>query len=226
MTDLYEPSMSENGLRVQLISHGPVEIFADAALIHRMVANLLDNERQAPAGRLHPHHRIAGRGMTQPGSSLRQWPRVRYRRTAHLFERRVKGRDSNGHGWASPSWNAVAPRPWRNVTASNRGSRGARHRGQPSLAEGSTLPRQLRRSLLQADFRGRSRFSAAKQEGRCEQSSNCPGRCSPTAARQRFHQRFMRSSCSSIDSTSLNCVRQRSRLLTRRCTLKYVSPAR
>ena len=44
MTDLYEPSMSEKGLRIDFRSAGPVEISADAALIHRMITNLFDNE--------------------------------------------------------------------------------------------------------------------------------------------------------------------------------------
>jgi len=44
MMDLYEPCMSESGVRMQLRSGGAVKVFADAALVHRAVANLLDNE--------------------------------------------------------------------------------------------------------------------------------------------------------------------------------------
>jgi signal transduction histidine kinase len=44
MIDLYEPSMSERGLIIRLRSTGAVEISADAALLHRMIANLFDNE--------------------------------------------------------------------------------------------------------------------------------------------------------------------------------------
>ena len=44
MIDLYEPSMSEKGLQIRLQSSGPLKIEADAALIHRMIANLFDNE--------------------------------------------------------------------------------------------------------------------------------------------------------------------------------------
>src|SRR5580658_5056592 len=44
MIDLYEPSMSEKGLRVNLCSAGWLEVSADAALLHRMIANLFDNE--------------------------------------------------------------------------------------------------------------------------------------------------------------------------------------
>src|SRR5271165_4749821 len=44
MIDLYEPSMSEKGLRVNLCSAGWLKVSADAALLHRMIANLFDNE--------------------------------------------------------------------------------------------------------------------------------------------------------------------------------------
>src|SRR5271156_3425064 len=44
MVELYEPSMSEKGLRVSLCSAGSLEVSADAALLHRMIANLFDNE--------------------------------------------------------------------------------------------------------------------------------------------------------------------------------------
>ena len=44
MIDLYEPSMSEKGLTIRLRSAGALTIDADAALIHRMIANLFDNE--------------------------------------------------------------------------------------------------------------------------------------------------------------------------------------
>lgn len=44
MVDLDEPCMSDKGLKLQIRSPGPVKINADAALLHRVIANLLDNE--------------------------------------------------------------------------------------------------------------------------------------------------------------------------------------
>ena len=44
MVDLYEPSMSDQGLAVQIRSAGAVKVLADPALLHRVIANLLDNE--------------------------------------------------------------------------------------------------------------------------------------------------------------------------------------
>jgi signal transduction histidine kinase len=44
MVDFYEPSMTEKDIRVRLSSSGQIFIFADAALLHRTISNLLDNE--------------------------------------------------------------------------------------------------------------------------------------------------------------------------------------
>ena len=43
MVDLYEPSLTERGLNVLVRSPAALIVFADAALLHRMLANLLDN---------------------------------------------------------------------------------------------------------------------------------------------------------------------------------------
>ena len=40
MIDLYEPSMNDKGLGVQIRSAGSVKVFADPALLHRVIANL------------------------------------------------------------------------------------------------------------------------------------------------------------------------------------------
>jgi signal transduction histidine kinase len=125
MIDLYEPSMSEKDLRVDMHSSGPVKIFADAALLHRMVANLLDNELK---------HLRTGCALTidlrgeedtarlvlednGPGFDSEVLP--------HLFERRVKGKDSNGHGLGLAFIDAVARAHGGTATASNRKGGGA-----------------------------------------------------------------------------------------------------
>lgn len=43
MMDLYEPSMTERGVRIRLRNENGVTVFGDEGLIHRMIANLLDN---------------------------------------------------------------------------------------------------------------------------------------------------------------------------------------
>ena len=126
MIDLYEPSMSEKGLRVTMHNSGPVKIFADAALLHRMIANLLDNELK---------HLRPGCALTielrrekdtaqlvleddGPGFDSEVLP--------HLFERRVRGKDSNGHGLGLAFIDAVARTHGGSVTAANR-QRGGAH---------------------------------------------------------------------------------------------------
>lgn len=126
MIDLYEPSMAEKGLQITLQSGGPLKIDADAALIHRMIANLFDNELkhlpssctvtlllQADADSLSLICEDDG-----PGFSQDVMP--------HLFERRVKGRESNGHGLGLAFIDAVARAHGGTVDASNRESGGAR----------------------------------------------------------------------------------------------------
>jgi signal transduction histidine kinase len=126
MIDLYEPSMSEKGLEVRMMMSGRVEIFADAALIHRMIANLLDNElKHLPpacslAIKLHAEGDSAHLIFEDDGPGF--GPEV----LLHLFERRVKGRDSNGHGLGLAFVDAVARAHGGNVTASNRENGGAR----------------------------------------------------------------------------------------------------
>jgi len=43
MVDLYEPSLTDRGLKVLIRSSSALMVSADAALLHRMLANLLDN---------------------------------------------------------------------------------------------------------------------------------------------------------------------------------------
>lgn len=98
MIGLYEPSMSEKGLQVQFESDGPLRMVGDEGLIHRMIANLFDNElRHVPGGcrvalelrEREGEARIifcdTGRGFSDDVKS-------------QLLTRRVKGRDSTGHG--------------------------------------------------------------------------------------------------------------------------------
>jgi signal transduction histidine kinase len=127
MIDLYEPSMSEKDLHVRLVSGGPVTIVADAALIHRMIANLFDNElKHLPAGcsiviRLEAEEGKASLVLEDNGPGFA--PEIR----PHLFERRVKGRDSNGHGLGLAFVEAVIRAHGGTVSASNgEGGSGAR----------------------------------------------------------------------------------------------------
>jgi signal transduction histidine kinase len=125
MIDLYEPSMSEKGLEIRLQRSGPIKIEADAALIHRMIANLFDNElKHLPAGcavnlRVTADDDNASLILEDngPGFDAEVLP--------HLFERRVKGKKSTGHGLGLAFVDAVTRAHGGTVSASNREKGGA-----------------------------------------------------------------------------------------------------
>jgi signal transduction histidine kinase len=126
MIDLYEPSMAEKDLKIRLCSVGSLKIEADAALIHRMIANLFDNELKhlAAPSTVTIRLQIVDESVSLvceddgPGFSPEVMP--------YLFERRVKGRESNGHGLGLAFIDAVARAHGGSVTACNRESGGAR----------------------------------------------------------------------------------------------------
>jgi signal transduction histidine kinase len=126
MIDLYEPSMSEKGLKIRLRSAGAMTIDADAALIHRMIANLFDNEvRHLPASCT-----VTVQLQTEEGAALMSLeddgPGFAPEVSAHIFERRVKGKESSGHGLGLAFVDAVVRAHGGAVTATNREGGGAR----------------------------------------------------------------------------------------------------
>lgn len=126
MIDLYEPSMAERNLHLQLRSAGPLHVFVDAALLHRMVANLLDNElKHLPVGHsvtvFLAEEEDAGVLVVEddgPGFS----PDI----ASRTFERGVKGKNSSGYGLGLAFVEAVARAHGGMVRASNREQGGAR----------------------------------------------------------------------------------------------------
>jgi signal transduction histidine kinase len=126
MIDLYEPCMSEKGLRVHLRSAGSVTVVADAALLHRVIANLLDNElKHLPASctvsiNLGASENAANLTMEDDG------PGFASEIISHIFERRIKGRDSKGRGLGLAFVEAVVRAHGGSVKASNRPEGGAR----------------------------------------------------------------------------------------------------
>jgi signal transduction histidine kinase len=126
MVDLYEPSMSEKDIRISLQSNGPLKIEADAALIHRMIANLFDNElKHLPSGCA-----VNLLLKSNDDSSLLiledDGPGFDAEVCLHLFESRVKGKGSNGHGLGLAFVDAVIRAHGGTVTAENRKCGGAR----------------------------------------------------------------------------------------------------
>ena len=126
MVELYEPSMSDRGIHVSLLSDGPVRIIGDAGLLHRMTANLFDNELRhlPPASTVRIRLQADGNAATLaiedngPGFD----PQI----FASLFARRVKGKNSTGHGLGLAFIDAVVRAHHGSIDASNPESGGAR----------------------------------------------------------------------------------------------------
>jgi len=125
MIDLYEPSMAETGLQITLRSVGSLKIEGDESLIHRMIANLFDNElKHLPTAssvtvQLRAEDDLAMLVLEDNGQGFS--PEV----LPQLFERRVKGKQSNGHGLGLAFIDAVVRTHGGTVTACNRESGGA-----------------------------------------------------------------------------------------------------
>jgi signal transduction histidine kinase len=126
MMNLYEPSMSDKGLAVQIRSAGSVKVLADPALLHRVIANLLDNElKHVPASctvwlSLESADDM-GRLMVEDNG-----PGFDVGVGRDPFERRVRGRASKGHGLGLAFVEAVVRVHGGTVTATNRSEGGAR----------------------------------------------------------------------------------------------------
>ncbi len=126
MIDLYEPCLSERGIAVVLRSMGSVKVMADAALLHRVIANLLENERKhLPTSCTVTVGLRSADGFAElvveddgPGfdGAIQQ----------QIFEQRAKGRDSKGHGLGLAFVAAVVRAHGGYVTAENRPQGGAR----------------------------------------------------------------------------------------------------
>jgi signal transduction histidine kinase len=126
MIELYGPCMNEKGLRLEFYSAGRLEVIADAALLHRMVANLLDNEMKHL-----PPSRTVTIALNEQESSAQiviedDGPGFSSEIEPDLFKPRVKGSDSRGYGLGLAFVQAVAGAHGGSTTAENREAGGAR----------------------------------------------------------------------------------------------------
>ena len=119
MIDLYEPCMSEKGLRMNLHSGGPVTVVADAALLHRVIANLLDNELKHLPAACTVSIRLAASEDSAILTVEDDGPGFSSEISLQMFEQRVKGRDSKGRGLGLAFVEAVVRAHGGSVTASN-----------------------------------------------------------------------------------------------------------
>jgi signal transduction histidine kinase len=126
MIDLYQPSMAEKNMMLEFHRPGPLRIWADAALIHRMLSNLFDNEiAHLPTGcnvrlllQSSEDSMILAMEDNGPGFPVEL--------IEHLFERHAKGQLSCGYGLGLAFVDAVVRAHGGTVTASNCEPSGAR----------------------------------------------------------------------------------------------------
>jgi signal transduction histidine kinase len=98
MLDLYEPSFADRGLKASLRSSSAVMVSADPALLHRMLANLLDNalKHLPPGTTIHIELEPQGEfGRMQIADDGPGFPAEVVDRP---FEKYVKGKHSSGSG--------------------------------------------------------------------------------------------------------------------------------
>jgi signal transduction histidine kinase len=151
MIGLYEPSMSEKGLKIELQSQGPVRIEADPGLIHRMIANLFDNELK---------HLGPGYTVTVVLREKEDCTFLIVRDNGagfdpdvfpHLFSMRVKGRHSGGHGLGLAFVDAVMRAHGGSATASEAEGGGAEITlTMPNQSVGSGLADKAAIGIVQA----------------------------------------------------------------------------
>jgi signal transduction histidine kinase len=123
MVDLYEPSFTDRGLKVMLRSPSSLIISADPALLHRMLANLLDNAlKHLPPGttihvQLQPHDEYGRMEIEDDGPGFP--PEV----VDRPFEKYIKGNGSTGSGLGLAFAEAVVRAHGGQINAFN-GTRG------------------------------------------------------------------------------------------------------
>ncbi len=126
IAEFFEPSIGDKGLALQLRIAGPATVSADLALLHRVIANLLDNElKHLPPSctvwlSIECEHDSARLTIEDDGPGFDQEV------ARHLFERRVKGRESRGYGLGLAFVQAVIRVHGGSVEAANRVGGGAR----------------------------------------------------------------------------------------------------
>ena len=134
MVDLYGPSMSDRGLTLQLRSAGAAEVYADEGLVHRVLANLFDNEmKHLPEGGTVCFclSRVSGKAvLTLEDNGPGFAPEI----AGQMFKRGVKGAGSRGHGLGLAFVEAVISVHGGAVVAENRVAGGARLRLELPLA--------------------------------------------------------------------------------------------
>lgn len=126
IVDYYGPSFAEKNLSLEYGGSGSTLVNADPGLMHRMMANLLENElaHLPPGGSV----RIAFTGTARMVTVLLEddGPGFPPDLLPYVFERHTKGRNSRGHGLGLAFVDAVIRAHGGTISASNGMHGGAR----------------------------------------------------------------------------------------------------
>ena len=148
MVELYEPSMTERGLRIQIRSQASLKISADPALMHRMMANLFDNELKhlSPGATitLHLHAQNDALRLIVEDNGPGFPPEI----LPHIFERYTKGKNSGGRGLGLAFVEAVVRTHNGTVTAGQSAQGGARIVIELPSTEAAGLEHQQTPSMM------------------------------------------------------------------------------
>jgi len=126
IVDYYGPSFAEKDVSLEYGGAGPSVVSADPGLMHRMMANLLENELAHVPAR---HSvRITFSGTMELVSLLVEdnGPGFPPDLLPHVFERHAKGKNSRGHGLGLAFVDAVIRAHGGTISASNGPNGGAR----------------------------------------------------------------------------------------------------
>jgi signal transduction histidine kinase len=125
MIDLYEPCMSDKGFGIQFRSAGSVKVLADPALLHRVIANLLDNELKHLSASCMVCVSLRADDCMATLTVEDNGPGFDVEVERHLFERGAKRRESRGHGLGLAFVEAVVRVHGGSVIATTRPEGGA-----------------------------------------------------------------------------------------------------
>ncbi|HTV10020.1 MAG TPA: HAMP domain-containing sensor histidine kinase [Candidatus Aquilonibacter sp.] len=126
MSELYQPSMHEKGIHLDLRIHSPVEIWGDPALLQRAITNLFDNELKHLPGSKTMMLSLSTEGDAAVLLIEDDGPGIPADIVSDVFKPRVKGHTSGGFGLGLSFVQAVVLAHNGSVNAENREPSGIR----------------------------------------------------------------------------------------------------
>jgi signal transduction histidine kinase len=125
IAEFYAPAFADRHQRLAITATAPAQVAVDVSLCTRMLSNLMENELRYSG----PDAQISVAVSTQPGFACitveDNGPGFAADLLPRVFQRFVKGRDSEGHGLGLAFVSAVAGAHGGRATACNRSQGGA-----------------------------------------------------------------------------------------------------